>query len=585
MIPYRSGREIRGRIFRRKPRVEQGRDAPARDADVISPGPAVVEAFEIAPGQPEPVGWALSPPVPSVAPAVVVDLEPMPEWSRASPSSGNGQPGGADALESAPHKPTLAERLRAMMSLPFELLLPGPDTILEWPGSLMPFQVEGVQELITRDRMLLADDMGLGKTIQAIAAVRILFLQRAIESALIVVPASLLDQWRRELDKWAPELRAIILRGTPTERAWMWDARVHVTFISYETLRSDFTGNLHSPPRRKIWDLVALDEAQRIKNRNDTSDAVKQLQRKRSWALTGTPLENDVDDLASILEFVDQGELTSTRSYHPGPQLLGRHRELQLRRKKVDVLDQLPPKSVTKIPISLTSKQQASYDRAEREGVVHLRELGRGVRVQHVLELLTRLKQICNADPATGESAKLEDIRERLSILSQGGNRAIIFSQYVDKVFGVGAAAEAIDDFKPLTFTGDMSSQERDRVIQRFKANDTHKALVLSLKAGGTGLNLQEASYVFHLDRWWNPAIERQAEDRSHRYGQVVPVNVFKYTCIGTIEERIDKILEEKQRLFDGLIDDVSFDVGTRLTSEELFGIFGLEAPPPSIHR
>ena len=201
------------------------------------------------------------------------------------------------------------------------------------------------------------------------------------------------------------------------------------------------------------------------------------------------------------------------------------------------------------------------------------------MRIRHVLELITRLKQICNADPETGESAKLDDVRTRLDTLGRQGNRALIFSQYTDEIFGVGAIVRAIDDFHPLAFTGDMSSQERDRVVQLFKTDDSHQALVLSLRAGGLGLNLQEASYVFHVDRWWNPAIERQAEDRSHRYGQVVPVHVFKYTCNGTIEEHIEAILEGKQQLFDELIDDVSVDVGGRLTSEELFGLFGLEAP------
>jgi hypothetical protein len=229
--------------------------------------------------------------------------------------------------------------------------------------------------------------------------------------------------------------------------------------------------------------------------------------------------------------------------------------------------------------ISLLPEQRKSYDRAEVEGVIHLKQLGRTVRIQHVLELITRLKQICNADPETGESSKLVDVRERLAILANEGNRALIFSQYTDQTFGVAAIADALEDFRPLRFTGDMSTSERDQVIQSFKNNPQHKALVLSLRAGGVGLNLQDASYVFHIDRWWNPAVERQAEDRSHRYGQVVPVHVFKYMCIGTIEERIDAILEQKQRLFDEIVDDVSVNIGTHLTSEELFGLFGVEAP------
>ena len=563
-------------------------ESPLRIA-IIPGNPASVESSGVDSSDAEPVSWLLSHPLPSAETTNVVSLEPIPQRASTSetvsrerdddPVSRRFKRQDSRADKGPTHERTLAKRLRVLLEVPLELLLPGPATVLEWPGSLMPFQREGVRELIKREKLLLADDMGLGKTVQVIAAIRILVMQRRMESTLVIAPASLLDQWRRELSKWAPELKAIIIRGTPVNRAWQWRAKVHVALVSYETLMSDFAGNLQSPPRKKIWDLVVIDEAQRIKNRNDTSNTVKQIQRRRSWALTGTPLENQIDDLASIMEFVDHGELVSSIHYQPGEKLLERHKELQLRRKKVDVLDQLPPKRVSKISLSLLPRQQESYERAERDGIVHLRELGATVRIQHVLELITRLKQICNADPETGESVKLNDIRDRLTILRREGNRAIIFSQYTSETFGVGAVANAIEDFRPLTFTGGMSSQHRDDVIRRFKSDDSHTALILSLRAGGLGLNLQEASYVFHLDRWWNPAVERQAEDRSHRYGQVFPVNVVKYMCLGTIEERIDTILERKQRLFDEFIDDVSVDVSARLNSEEIFGLFGIDAP------
>ena len=446
----------------------------------------------------------------------------------------------------------------------------------------MPFQKEGVRALVNSERMLLADDMGLGKTLQAIAAVRVLCAQRVIDAVLVVAPASLLDQWRRELEKWAPELRAIIVRGPIADRAWQWQAEVHVTLVSYETLRSDFGGSIRAPVRRKVWDVAIADEAQRIKNRNATSDALKGLPRRRSWALTGTPLENDEEELASILEFVDHTGLTSSRHYRPGVELLRRHGQLQLRRKKGDVLDDLPPKQVTKVFIPLQAGQKESYDRAERDGIVYLKSLGANVRVQHVLELITRLKQICNADPETGQSSKLRDIRERLGQLVAQGHRALVFSQYTSPTFGLAAAAGYLEAFNPLTLTGDVAQSQRASIIERFKTTDTHKALLLSLRVGGVGLNLQEASYVFHLDRWWNPAVEHQAEDRSHRFGQTAKVNVIKYACTGTIEERIDAILKRKQDLFDQLIDDVSFNLSARLSNEEIFGLFGLDPPPPS---
>lgn len=490
-----------------------------------------------------------------------------------SPSSGAGHPRPA----SAPREPSLATRLRFVLSPPIESLLPGPHSALSWAGELMPFQVDGVRTLTLSDKLLLADDMGLGKTVQVIAALRILIVKGTIENALVVAPASVLDQWRQELLKWAPELRVMIIRGSPGDRAWQWLTNVHVAIVSYETLRSDFTGNLQSPVRRKTWGVLAADEAQRIKSRNPTSDAVKGLQRHRSWALTGTPLENSEEELASIVEFVDHGELVSQYHYSPGAKLQKRHRELQLRRKKADVLKDLPPKLTTKLAIELLPSQRRSYDRAEREGVVYLRELGTDVRVQHVLELIQRLKQICNAEPETGESSKFEDVKRRVESLSRQGHKALVFSQYVSNGFGVDAMASKLREFDPLTFTGQLAPEERREVIRRFRADDRHRALIVSLRSGGVGLNLQVASYVFHLDRWWNPAVERQAEDRSHRYGQSVPVHVFKYSCTDTIEERIDRILESKQELFGKLVDDVTIDLGKSLSAGELFGLFGLE--------
>ena len=315
---------------------------------------------------------------------------------------------------------TLAERLWAALAAP---LGRGQDFQLNWPGSLMPFQRDGVRALLDNHQLLLADDMGLGKTIQAIAAFRILRARREVKSCLLAAPSSLLDQWRREIDKWAPELSAIIIRGSASDRSWQWAAERDVTLVSYDTLRSDF-GGTQSPPLRKIWDVVVADEAQRIKNRNDTSAALKGLRRKRSWALTGTPIENHEEELASILEFVDYDGSEGPKQYRPGAELRERHRELQLRRKKGEVLDDLPPKQVTKVAIDLNSRQRRSYDKAEQDGIVYLKSLGAEVGVQHVLELITRLKQICNADPKTGESSKLADIKDRLEQLTAQGHKA-----------------------------------------------------------------------------------------------------------------------------------------------------------------
>ena len=472
----------------------------------------------------------------------------------------------------------LAKRLWAVLALPrtSRPYVP-PDRRLEWPTDLMPFQRDGVTALIKMDRLLLSDDMGLGKTVQAVAALRILRERGKIGSCLVVAPASVLDQWREELTRWAPELSAIIVRGVADDRSWQWKAGKEVTLVSYDVLRQDAGFLARLQAFRNAWDVVVLDEAQRIKNRNDTSEAAKKIRRLRSWALTGTPIENDEEELASIMEFVDHDEGSPRKSYRPGAALRLRHRELQLRRRKGDVLHDLPPKLETRLTIPLHRDQRESYERAEREGIVYLRSLGAEVGVQHVLELITRLKQICNADPRSGASSKLDDIGERMQKLADQGHKALIFSQYTGDTSGVAAAANHLRRFNPLTLTGDTPPDRRSDVIDQFKTGNAHKALIVSLRAGGLGLNLQEASYVFHLDRWWNPAVERQAEDRSHRLGQTVKVNVIKYTCSDTIEERIDRILRGKQGLFDRLVDDVSMDLSTKMNRKELLDLFGLK--------
>ncbi|MGH7501804.1 MAG: DEAD/DEAH box helicase [Longimicrobiales bacterium] len=472
-------------------------------------------------------------------------------------------------------------RLAAALELPRPWYHRNEPAAVPWPHRFRPYQHDGIDALLIKPAVLLADDMGLGKTVQAIAALRILFRQARIASALIVAPTALLIQWRRAFQEWAPELRTSTVHGSVADRARQWRAQAHVFLTSYETLRNDWTPNPESPPRRVDWGVVVLDEAQRIRNRDTgVSRACKRVPRQRAWALTGTPLENRVDDLASLCEFlVSWAEGDPVDRLAPGTSLLQRHSTLQLRRRKSVVAADLPSKTVIDIPLALSPGQRTTYDRAEREGIVQLKEKGDTITIQHVLELILRLKQICNACPRTGESSKLDDLEERIESIIAEDHRVLVFSQYVDDRHGARAIVRRLRSTGPFLFTGDMDATERDRTIAAFGARTDGAALVLSLRAGGLGLNLQNASYVIHFDRWWNPAVERQAEDRAHRIGQSQPVTVYRYRCEDTIEQRIDHVLNTKQRLFDTLVDDVSIDIRTMLTEEEIFGLFGLHAP------
>ena len=308
--------------------------------------------------------------------------QPAPRTARGG-SKARAEAKREDALEAEPEL-SLAKRLAYLLQPPLENLLSqaGP---LEWPYEFFAYQRDGIQALLEKSALLLADDMGLGKTAQAIAALRILIRTRQAETALLVAPASLLVQWRRAIREWAPELRTSTVSGAASERAWKWQTSAHVYIVGYETLRADFTDNPQSPPRRRIWDVVVLDEAQKIKNRGaEVSQECKRLQRRRAWALTGTPLENSADDLASICEFVTpwvEGE--DLLHLTPGPDLFARHQDLQLRRKKADVLTQLPAKTTSEITLQLTGSQRASYEDAERNGVVYLKKLGQTARITH----------------------------------------------------------------------------------------------------------------------------------------------------------------------------------------------------------
>ena len=439
---------------------------------------------------------------------------------------------------------------------------------LSWPAPLFPYQKTGVERLLVEPCVLLADEMGLGKTVQAIAAVRLLAQRGAIRQAIIVCPAGLILQWRRHIRDWAPDLALSTVMGTPEQRAVAWTTNATVYVTGYESLQSDLALPSPGAPMEREWDVAVIDEAQRIKNPHaDVTMAVKRLRRVRSWALTGTPLENRLDDLISILDFVAPGR------FDPAGMAFGLRRVLdsvQLRRRRRDVLRDLPAKRVSTVTLDLADAQRRAYRRAEEEGIVRLRALGQDVLITHVLELILRLKQICNFCPESDSSAKLHDLRARLGAVVAAGEKALVFSQFVKEPFGARRLGRELAAFAPILLTGDLDARTRAARVAEFARDPSRGVMILSLRAGAIGLNLTPASHVFHFDRWWNPALETQAENRVHRIGQNRPVQVQAYLSADTIEERIDTILTQKRALFADVIDGVNTEALRRLDLDTL---------------
>jgi SNF2 family DNA or RNA helicase len=322
------------------------------------------------------------------------------------------------------------------------------------------------------------------------------------------------------------------------------------------------------------FDVVVLDEAQRIKNRNSkTAQAARSLNRDRSWALTGTPIENSTEDLVNLFAFVDDGRIPPETSAKRLPFLIG---DSILRRVKEDVLKDMPPKTIRDVTLELTPEQMDAYQLAEKEGVVHLNDLGDTITVQHVFELVMRLKQICNFDPLTGQSAKLEQLVADVAEVAASNRKAIIFSQWVEPLVRI---AEALGEFGPLQFHGRVAPRERQDVLDRFQKDPHCHLILMTYATGSVGLNLQFANYVFLFDRWWNPAVEDQAINRAHRIGQKGPVFVTRFITRDTIECRIAEVLERKRELFNELVAQNEPPARLGLTEDEIFGLFNLARP------
>ncbi|QDT30089.1 ATP-dependent helicase HepA [Gimesia panareensis] len=465
---------------------------------------------------------------------------------------------------------SLEDRLFYLLQPPLETWLAGQELIM--PFEPFPYQYEGIAWLFSKKSALLADEMGLGKTMQTITGVRLLLRSGQVRRILLVCPKPLIPNWQREFKFWAEELPVTVVQGDTNRRRMIWEMpNTPILIANYESMSRDFEAmGEENLPR---FDLVVLDEAQRIKNRDSrTADVARSIPRKRSWALTGTPIENRHEEMSSLFEWM---EIIPPRGTPDLRQLQALSKEFILRRTKDLVMTDLPPRLDRPAYLDLNPAQRIAYETAEKDGVIQLNEMGDSITVQHVFELVLRLKQITNFDPVTGDSAKLDRLEADMEEIAASGGKAILFSQWTKPLDFM---AQRLERFGTLVYHGGIPTKQREPILDQFKHDPNSHLLLMSYGTGAVGLNLQFAGYVFLFDRWWNPAIEDQAINRAHRIGQKTQVIVTKFVCNNTIEERIDMVLEQKRELFRSILGDGDTTCESRsLTAAEIFGLFDLK--------
>jgi hypothetical protein len=469
-------------------------------------------------------------------------------------------------------------------------------------GTLRPYQVRGYSWLTFLQKWglgaCLADDMGLGKTIQTLAMIQEQY-KADPRPTLLICPTSVVANWMKEAERFTPDLRVLIHHGGRRTRSDVFVkqvAKYAIVVSSYTLLHRD--RDLFA---KVAWAGLVLDEAQNIKNaQTKQSQAARSLQAGFRVALTGTPVENHVGDLWAIMEFLNPGWLGThgefrRRFFVPiqaqqDAEAATKLRRLTtpfvLRRVKTDksVIADLPDKLEMKVFCNLTREQATLYQSVVDVLNESLESAGGMQRKGIILATLTKLKQVCNHpahflddDSAIPDrSGKLARLTEMLEEIMEAGEKVLIFSQYVEMGEILKKHLQEAFGREVLFLHGGVPREQRTRMVERFQTEaDGPRIFILSLKAGGTGLNLTAATHVFHFDRWWNPAVENQATDRAYRIGQTETVQVHKFICVGTVEEKIDEMIEKKQRVAEVVV-AAKEDWLTELSNEQLKDLFTL---------
>ena len=477
----------------------------------------------------------------------------------------------------------------------------------ELKATLRPYQQAGVRWLYLLTQLgmgaCLADDMGLGKTIQVLSLLLILKREHndkdeEFRPSLLVVPASLMANWVAESARFSPALRILIAHPSECSAAELraLDAR---RLSSIDLVITTYGALLRSPTLAELqWRLAVLDEAQAIKNPGaKQTRQVKKLNAQSRIALTGTPVENRLTDLWSIFDFTNPGLLGTEKVFanfskrlaqdeHFGP-LRALVRPYILRRLKTDkqVIADLPDKTELKAWCHLSAAQAALYQRAVKDLATALDDAEGIGRRGVVLAFLMRFKQICNhpsqwlGDGAWNaeDSGKFARLRELAEVIAAKQEKVLVFTQFRETTEPLAAFLGAIFGREGLVLHGGTPVTRRRERVKRFQEDELTPFFVLSLKAGGAGLNLTAASHVIHFDRWWNPAVENQATDRAFRIGQRRNVLVHKFVCRGTIEDRIDQLIESKQQLVKEVLEGGAELLLTEMSDSELLDLVKLD--------
>ncbi|CAA7601225.1 Helicase SWF/SNF-related protein [Acididesulfobacillus acetoxydans] len=449
----------------------------------------------------------------------------------------------------------------------------------------------------------LADDMGLGKTIQVIALLNYLRTQKRdkaeeTEKALLVVPASLIANWVKEIGKFAPSLTYCILH--PSGEKLPDGADISSFLRKYDIFITTYGMLLRYAWLAEVtWDSLILDEAQAIKNPGTKQTrAVKKIKAAHRIALTGTPVENRLTDLWSLFDFLNKGLLGSAKEFSDFAKKLQESRAgysrlkkvvspFILRRLKTDktIIADLPEKIEMKAFAALTKKQAALYNALVREIKRKLEAGGPGIeRKGLILASLLKFKQICNHPDqylgqdlyAESESGKYARLREICETIYDKRERVLVFTQFKEITGPLQEFLARVFQHQGLVLHGETPVSKRQQIVEKFQGPEYVPFLVLSIKAGGVGLNLTAANHVIHFDRWWNPAVENQATDRAFRIGQLKNVVVHKFITKGTIEEKIDLLIEEKSKLSQEIIPDIQENWLTGMDNRELMELFRL---------